>query len=307
MNNLKKQKNKSSKWITNLFILSCVVVPVVQWLIFYVYAHLDAFGMAFTNKNGELSLDNYVRLYNEFTSETSDIRLALKNTLITFGITFLTYIPHVLVSYFLYKKVPGHKFYRIVFFLPSIIFSVAISTAFVRMLDTNGFIAQAVGNAMNLDYSPELLADSRFANIVVLAEMVWLAFPGNMIIWGGTFARIPEDVLESAQVDGVTWWQEFTKIIVPLVWPTVALQMVLLFCGIFGASANVFLLTGGKYGTINLSTWMYLQLLNNSGGSYSSNVYNYMSSVGMVMTVIAITISIVIRRYTDKAFDEVEY
>lgn len=308
MNKLNKpKKNTNSKWITTLFILSCVVVPVIQWLIFYVYVHLDAFGMAFTNKNGELSLDNYVRLYNEFTLETSDIRLALKNTLLTFGITLITYIPHVLVSYFLYKKVPGHKFYRIVFFLPSIIFSVAISTAFVRMLDTNGFIAQAVGNAMNLGYAPELLADSRFANIVVLAEMVWLAFPGNMIIWGGTFARIPEDVLESAQVDGVTWWQEFTKIIVPLVWPTVALQMILLFCGIFGASANVFLLTGGKYGTINLSTWMYLQLLNNSGGSYNSNVYNYMSSVGMVMTVIAITISIFIRRYTDKAFSDVEY
>lgn len=308
MNKLNKpKKNKSSKWITTLFILSCVVVPVVQWLIFYVYVHLDAFGMAFTNKNGEISFDNFVRFFKEFSTPTSDIRIALKNTLLTFGITLVSYIPHVLVSYFLYKKIPGHKFYRIVFFLPSIIFSVAISTAFIRMMDPSGFIAQAVGNHLNLGYSPELLADSRFANIVVLAEMIWLGFPGNMIIWGGTFARIPEDVLESAQVDGVTWWQEFTKIIVPLVWPTVALQMVLLFCGIFGASANVFLLTGGKYETINLSTWMYLQLLNNSGGSYNSNVYNYMSSVGMIMTVIAITISIVIRKYTDKAFNDVEY
>ncbi len=308
MNKLKKStKNKSSKWITNLFIICCVSVPVIQWLIFYVYAHIDAFFMAFLNKNGEFTFDNFARLFREFSLPTSDIRLALRNTLLTFGITLLSYIPHVLVSYFLYKKVPGHKFYRIVFFLPSIVFSVAISMAFTRMLDVNGVVAQIVGEWKNLGYAPELLADSRFANAVVLIEMVWLAFPGNMIIWGGTFARIPEDILESAQVDGVTWWQEFTQIIVPLVWPTVALQMILLFCGIFGASANVFLLTRGNYGTVNLSTWMYLQLLNNSGGNYTSNVYNYMSAVGMVMTVIAIGLSIGIRRFTDKAFDEVEY
>lgn len=308
MNKLKKsRKNKSSKWITNFFIICCVSVPVIQWLVFYVYAHIDAFFMAFLNKNGEFTLDNFARLFREFSLPTSDIRLALRNTLLTFGITFLSYIPHVLVSYFLYKKIPGHKFYRIVFFLPSIVFSVAISMVFTRLLGVRGLIAQAVGEWLKLGYTPELLADSRFANTVLLIEMVWLAFPGNMIIWGGTFARIPEDVLESAQLDGVTWWQEFTKIIVPLVWPTVALQMVLLFCGIFGASANVFLLTRGNYDTINLSTWMYLQLLNNSGGNYTSNVYNYMSAVGMVMTVIAIGLSIGIRKFTDKAFDEVEY
>ena len=178
---------------------------------------------------------------------------------------------------------------------------------FRRMMDVNGFVAQMVGQYMGLDYTPELLADSRFANITVLAQMVWLSFPGSMVIWGGTFARIPDDVLESGRIDGVNWWGEFTKIIVPLVWPTVALQMILLFCGIFGASANVFLLTGGEYNTINLSTWMYLQLYGNSGIRYTSNIYNYMSAAGMVMTVVAITISLLIRKFTDKVFDEVEF
>jgi ABC-type sugar transport system permease subunit len=137
--------------------------------------------------------------------------------------------------------------------------------------------------------------------------MVWLQFPGDLIIWGGTFARIPEEVLESASIDGVTWWQEFTKIIVPLVWPTVALQMVLLFCGIFGASGQVFLLTGGQYGTMTLNAWMYITLYNNSGNMYTSNAYNYMSAVGLVITVIAVVLSLSIRKLTDKMFDQVEY
>ena len=302
-----KPRKKKRDPITTLFILSCTVIPVVNWLIFYVYCNFSAFFMGFTNKDGVISLANFIRFFEEFSSPTSEIRIALKNTLITFAIMFVSYPFQVLVSYFLYKKVPGHKFYRIVFFIPSLVFSVAISMIFTRMMDVNGFIAKFIGEQLNLGYAPELLADSRFANITILAQLVWLSFPGNMIIWGGTFARIPEEVLESGQIDGVNWWQEFTKIIVPMVWPTVALQMVLMFCSIFGASGNVFLLTGGKYETINLNTWMYLQLLNNSGSHFATNVYNYMSAVGMIMTVIAIVISLVIRNVTDKLFEEVEF
>jgi multiple sugar transport system permease protein/N-acetylglucosamine transport system permease protein len=220
---------------------------------------------------------------------------------------FVAFPFKVLVSFFIYKKIPFARFYRIVFFFPMIIFSVAVALVFTQIVGTEGFIAQAVRDWMELDYTPELLADSRFANTTVILQMVWLQFPGDLIIWGGTFARIPEDVLESGRIDGVTWWTEFTKIVVPMVWPTVALQMVLLFCGIFGASGNVFLLTRGQYGTMTLNCWMYQELFYNSGTQFTSNVYNYLSAVGLLMTTIAIIISLSIRKLTDKLFDEVEY
>ena len=178
---------------------------------------------------------------------------------------------------------------------------------FQRMIGVNGFIAKWVQDWLNLAQTPELLADSRYANTVVILHMLWLGFPGDLIIWGGTFTRIPNDVLESAQIDGVNWWKEFTMITIPMVWPTVALQMVLMFCGIFGASGAVFLLTKGMYGTMTISAWMYLQLYNLSGSPYNSNAYNYMSAVGLVITVIAIGISLGIRKWTDKAFEEVEF
>ena len=137
--------------------------------------------------------------------------------------------------------------------------------------------------------------------------MFWLGFPGDLIIWGGTFARIPPDVLESAKLDGVTWWQEFTKIIVPLVWPTVALKLVLTICGVFGASGQVYLLTGGNYETMTLSAWQYVTLRQGSGTYYTSNVYIYLSAVGIVMTVIAVAISLSVRKVTDKVFDDVDF
>lgn len=290
-----------------LFLLFCVTIPVLNWLVFYVYTNASAIGMAFLNNQGNVSLDNFVRFFSEFESDTSLLPIAFKNTFLTFAILFVTFPFKVLVSYFIYKKIPFHKFYRIVFFLPIIIFSVALAMVFVKLVGPEGFIAEWVQKSLGLDYTPELLAETRFANTVVLLNMIWLGFPGDLIIWGGTFARIPEDVLESGKIDGVTWWTEFTKIIVPMVWPTVALQMVLLFCGIFGATGNVFLLTGGQYETMTLSAWMYITLYNNSGSVYTSNVYNYMSAVGLLITVVAIIISLSIRKITDKVFDEVEY
>lgn len=290
-----------------LFIICCCILPVINWLIFYVFANLSSFIMAFTNKDGVLSFDNFFRFWDELNNPVSDIRIAIKNTFLTFAIVVISFPFKVLVSYFIYKKVPLAGVYRILFFLPGIIFGVALAMIFQKMISVNGFIAEWVQDWLNLSQPPELLADSRYANTVVILHMLWLGFPGDLIIWGGTFTRIPNDVLESAQIDGVNWWQEFTMITVPMVWPTVALQMVLMFCGIFGASGAVFLLTKGMYGTMTISAWMYLQLLNMSGNQYTSNAYNYMSAVGLVITVIAIGISLGIRKWTDKAFEEVEF
>ena len=290
-----------------LFVICCCIFPIINWLIFYVFANLSSFTMAFTNKDGVVSFDNFIRFWDELTNPTSDIRIAFRNTFLTFAIILVTFPFKVLVSYFIYKKVPGAGIYRILFFLPSIIFSVAWAMIFQKMIGVNGFIAEWVQDWLNLSQPPELLADSRYANTVVLLHMMWMSFPGDLIIWGGTFTRIPQDVLESGQIDGVNWWQEFTKITVPMVWPTVALQMVLMFCGIFGASGAVFLLTKGMYGTMTISAWMYLQLLNMSGNQYTSNAFNYMSAVGLVITVIAIAISLFIRKWSDKAFEEVEF
>lgn len=301
------QKKKKANKIRIAFILFCILIPLVNFGIFYVYTNFSSFTMAFTNNKGQFSFDNFVRFWNEMINPDSLLRVAIKNTFITFGILVVTFPFKVLVSYFIYKKIPGYNFYRIVFFLPTIIFSVAVSMIFTRLVGANGFIAELIGELAGMETAPELLADTRFANYTIWAQMIWLGFPGDLIIWGGTFARIPEDVLESARIDGVTWWTEFTKIIVPMVWPTVALQMVLMVCGIFGATGNVWLLTQGEYGTHTISSWMYKILLQNSGGAYTSNVYNYLSAVGLIITTIAIILSTVVRRWTDKVFEEVEF
>ena len=302
-----KQRKKKKEKSEVLFVISGLIIPILTFVIFYVIPNFSAFFMGFMDRNGSFSLENFRRVFETFAKPDGDLTIALKNTLLTFLIIVASFPFKVLVSYFIYKNVTFSVFYRIVFFLPTIIFSVAINLVFNQLIGTNGFIAQTIGEMAGLDYAPELLADSRYANWVILLQMIWLGFPGDLIIWGGTFARIPTDVLESGQIDGVNWWTEFTKIIVPMVWPTVGLQMVLMACGLFSASGNVFLLTKGEFGTMTFTAWMYLQMYNHSGPTYTSNVFNYLSAVGLLITVVAIALSIGIRKFADKRFEEVEF
>lgn len=306
MEALRKTKKPIIKSRT-LFIVCFTALPIIQWLLFYVYTNFSSITLAFTGSGGEFTLGNFTRFFREMALETSDIRIAFKNTFITFAILVVTFPLKVLVSYFIYKKIPGYGFYRIVFFLPTVLFSVCTAMVFTRIVGVNGALAQQIGEWMNLETTPELLGDSRFANTTVLLNMIWLQFPGDLIIWSGTFARIPQDVLESGQIDGTTWWTEFTKIIVPMVWPTVSLKMVLLCCTIFSASGQVFLLTEGQFGTMTLNAWQYIKLYEHSGAYYSSYGYNYLSAVGVLLTAVAIVIALVVRHITDKYFQDVEY
>lgn len=288
------------------FILFCVIPPLINFLVFYVYVNASSILMGFMNSSGQWTLDNFTRLIMEFQSESSDIVLGLKNTFLTFAIVLISYPFKVLVSYFIYKKVPFSGFYRIAFFLPTIVFSVCTAMVFQRLVGPGGPIAGAVQTMLGLEQTPELLADSKYANITIILHMLWLNFPGDLILWGGNFAKIPVEVLEAGRVDGTSWFTEFTRIIIPMVWPLVALQMVMMFANIFGTSGEVFLLTEGQYGTMTLSAWMYLTLIRNAGSGYHSNVYNYLSAVGLVTTVIAITIALLVKKFTDKAFNDIE-
>ncbi len=301
-----KRKKPINK-IRVAFILLAVLFPWIDWFITYFFKVVSAFGMAFTNPaDGSFTLEHFVRLFSELTLPTSQIRIAIRNTLITFVIGFVTVPFKILVSYFLYKKVPGHGIYRILFYLPTLLSGVAIAMVFTNLVGQNGWIAKAIGEWLDLGYTPELLADSRFANYVIWAHMLWISFPGDIIIWGGTFARIPVEVLESGQIDGTNWLSEFTRIVIPLVWPTAALQLLLSVCGILGATGAVFLLTGGEYETITLSVWMYRQQLAGVGHP-DAPVLWYLSAVGFAMTVVSLALTFVIRKYTNKVFSEVEF
>lgn len=291
------------------FIVSFTILPTLTFLIFYVYVNLNSFAMAFQYNAADgtvhWTLDNIKLVFERLFPPDAEMGEAFANTFKTFGVNMVMFFIGIFVSFFLYKKIFLYNVYRILFYLPSIVSAVVMCAVYKDLLGNynSGLLFQKL---YNLDYVPDIFSDEKFANTAVLINMVWLTFPGNLIIWGGTFARVPDSVIESARIDGVNWVQEAFRIIIPMVWPTFALMFVLSIAGVFGASGQVFLLTQGQAGTQTVSNWMYMQVYGVSINN-SSNAFNYMSALGMFLTLVSCIVSITLRKLSGKMFQGVEY
>ena len=306
-----KRKRKNTRQ-ENLFIVYCLIIPIISFLVFYVYVNFNSFLMAFQYpKNGQLtwSLNNFTwvweRITKGSTSEVDNLQVAFKNTFLTFGVQMGLFFVGLIVSYVIYKQILGYRAFRVLFYLPSIISSVVTSFFYVELMNSEGLSA-FLTNLFNLDYNLKSpLSDSSFSNTMILLNVVWLGIPSNLILWGGAFSRIPTAVLESARIDGCGWVRELFQIIIPIIWPTFVMLITTNLAGIFGASGAVFLLTGGKFGTQTVSNWLYMKV-QSASSDMDLNLYRA-SALGLVLTLISCAIALLSRFFLNRYVEEVEF
>jgi arabinogalactan oligomer/maltooligosaccharide transport system permease protein len=79
-----------------------------------------------------------------------------------------------------------------------------------------------------------------------VATNAWLGFPFMMVVTIGALAGIPKDLYEAASVDGATSWQQFWKITVPMLRPSLGPSVALGAVWTFNQFNVVFLVSGGE-------------------------------------------------------------
>lgn len=307
-------KKRKKTWKTTLFIISFTILPIYNFLLFYVYVNFSSFTLAFQeHDNGTIiwGFTQFEEIIADFGKADGEMLHALTNTLKTFCVSLCMYPVSIIVSYFLYKKVRGHNVFRVLFFLPQIIAGIVWTTFYKQFVSSVGPISGLIQDIWEFPIKIGGLTNSESANTFVLLHMIWMGFPGNIIIWSGTFARIPESVVEYAKLDGVGWVREMVQIILPMVWPTFSLFLILQLAGIFSASGSVFLLTNDPtvasgVGTETLSNWFY-RTMYAGGGTPSDNALSQMSALGMMITVVACTLSLTARKWLVKLVPDVEF
>ena len=140
----KLTKRKLSEYI---FCYGMLLLPIVQFCIFYVWVNANSIAMAFqefdgySDSGGEIfkwSLYNFKLFFDEWGNSSSMVISALKNTLRYFAAGVCMIPVSFIVAYFLYKKIWGYKFFRVVFFLPSIISAVLFVTVYKKLIDYGG-------------------------------------------------------------------------------------------------------------------------------------------------------------------------
>ena len=292
-----KRSNKLKKW-DRIFLIVMLGIPIVYFLVFWVYVNIDSILMAFKTASGEWSTLNIEKAWRSlFVENGSELGIALRNTFIFFAISIFLIPFEVLIAYFFYRKIKGYRIFQIIFYLPSIISTVVICQAFIDVVANDGPIGSLL-ISMGMKLPKEgLLGTSMTAMPMVVIYMIWIGWGGNMLLLGGAMARIPSEVLESARLDGVGTFREITHFIFPMLWSSISVFIVLTLTGLLVASGPILALTGGEYETSTIAYWIYAKL---RGNAISQANYNEVAATGLLLTVLYLPFVLVLRKIIEK-------
>ena len=291
----------SKKMSDRIFIIGMLFLPICSFLIFYVYVNLNSILIAFqipaSSNTYTWGIDHFLTMFKEFSLSGSVLVSALKNTMMFFFAGILITFPlSFALCYFIYKKVAGYHFFRIVFYLPNIISASVIAILFKYMIAGNGPIS--VLYALAGKEIPNFLSNSSYAMGTLIFYNVFFGLGGNIILFSGAMSNIESSIIEAAKIDGVGMITEMIRIIIPLMWPTMSTVLLFQFIGIFNASGPILLLTKGANDTYTLAYWIYDRV------AFSSDL-NYPAAVGLFFTVIGAPLAMFFRWVLSHGLDDV--
>lgn len=295
----KTSKLSEAKKKEYLFVASLLAIPIICFLIFWVYVNLDSFLLAFQQREygaggGSsrlvFTLDNFKRVFAGLGG--GELIIPLRNTLLFFVVgMFITLPVSILMAYFVYKKIAGYKFFRTVTYLPNIITSAALVVLFQYTFMTGGPY-DAILQLLGKPYEYPLANDN--AIVLILIYNVIFGFGGNMVVLGGAMNAISVDVLEAGEIDGCNWFQELIYLIIPMVWPTISTIIVLSCAAFLSSSGPILAMTRGGYNTSSLAFLLY-SYGTGAVGSIPQDIY-YASALGLIMTAITFPIVVLLRK-----------
>lgn len=290
-----------------LFIIGTLAIPILHFCVFYIYVHAEAFVMAFQryDVNGNLywTLENFEIVFKSFQSGGIGVE-ALRNTMIYYLIAvFQTLIIGPIFAYFSYKNLWGDTLRRVLGAGAGLMSGVVVTTIVSLLFEPGGPISKLFTNMYGLDMPAQIFNDSRFAMKGLIIYTVWWGLGINYYI-RGAMMRIPEDVIEYAKLDGVSWIRELTSIILPLCWPTIMTLLILSSTSLLMSSSQEYLFTGGDYGTTTIAHWLWVQQLN---AKPNSNSLYFVGALGMTLSFVTIPIVFGLRAILEKFNAKVEY
>ena len=257
-NSLAKARAKSTACAATVFLLPALLLIVI----FMIYPVIDTFVTSTYKWNGIsadkifVGFDNWKTLFKDMNFWNSFI-----HNVIVMIFSILLQIPlGLLLATFLDAGGRKFNFFKIVWFLPYLMSSVAIAFLFNYILATNGGLFSSIatlfsGHKVNVD----LLGKSPSALFSVIGVMAWQFTPFYMVYFIAGYGNIDTSLYEAAVIDGATRRQYLFKIAIPLLGPIFKTACTMSLIGSLKYFDMVWNMTQGgpAGGTELMATYMY--------------------------------------------------
>jgi multiple sugar transport system permease protein len=232
--------------------------------------------MSFSN----VSTDNGLRLTSATLSQwgqllhDGDFWSAMKFTIFLVVVAVsLEYVFGLTLALLLWRKIPGGRFFRIVFTIPMMIAPVAIGFIFRMIFNEQYGPVDSILRGLHL---PNVLwlSDTATAPWTVVIMDIWQWTPLMFLLLLAGLQSVPEDALEAARIDGASGLRIVWNITLPLLAPISVMAYFLRMILAFSIFGEIYLLTGGGPGTATTSVTLfaYYQGYQNFNLSFGSTI-----------------------------------
>lgn len=298
--------------------------PVILVFIFTVLPLVFMVLIAFTNFDkahqppGNLftwvGLQNFRDLFSG-SGQTSTTFFRLFGWTVVWAIfaTFLNYLLGMAVALMINKRgIRAKGLWRTLFVIP-----IAVPQFVTLLLMSQLLSSEGTGGAFNvllqqlgLIQSPvPFLSDGTLAKITVIVVNIWIGIPYTILITSGILMNIPEDMYESARIDGAGPFRTFFSITLPYMLFVTTPYLITQFVGNFNNFNVIYLLTGGGPLSLDyyqagktdlLVTWLYKQTVDQQN-------YNLASAIGIIVFLVSAGLSLLVYNSSASARKEEQF
>jgi multiple sugar transport system permease protein len=208
----------------------------------------------------------------------------------------LSVVPRIilalLLALLLNQKVRGITVFRTLFYLPSIIPSVASIALFLFIMhDRFGLLNEVLYQWFGIE-GPKWFTSPAWTKPALIVWSMW-GLGGSMIIYLAGLQGVPEELHEAASIDGAGPLRRFFSVTLPLISPTLFFVLVMGIIGSFQVFTPVVLLrqTSGNMAGPMDSLLMWVVYIYMSGFTYFH--FGYASAMAWILFLVLIVLTIV--------------
>ncbi len=261
---------------------------VIVFAVFMIYPIIHSFVLSFQSFEGGkyefIGLRNYIRLFKDPIFWSS-----IGNTLIYLVIQvpvmiFLSLLLAVLIEQ---RYLRGRAFFRMSIFLPTITALVAYSIIFKLLFNTDYGFVNFLLSLLGIE-KVDWLNTTWGARLTIILGITWRWTGYNMVIMIAGLNAIPEDLYESAELDGATSFDKFRYITVPMMKSIILFVSITSTIGTLHLFDESLILTNGGPDNATISIGHYLY---NSGFRYFK--FGYAAAISYVLVFIIALLSFI--------------
>ncbi|GFI18954.1 MAG: sugar ABC transporter permease [Lachnospiraceae bacterium] len=284
----KRRKTRSLEYSDSVWGYAFIMPMLIGFLIITVLPVIMTFVYSMTDKNmmsrttNFIAMDNFVKLFSDKTFRSTmwqtlefTVLLIPSNMILTLGLASL-----------LKDKFKGCGFFRTAVFTPVVTSVVVWGVLWKYIFQTDNGLINSVLKMMGIT-GPQWLMNLKMAIPISVFVTLVKGLGMNMVIFIGAMLDVPEDYYEAAELDGANKFQQFFKITLPNIAPSIFLVLILTTIGSLKVFGQVKALTNGGPGTSSYVMVFYIYQM-----AFQSYKFGYASAASVILFLIIVALTI---------------